>query len=275
MADDHDHKKNAPDETGSPQVYFMPKERITTAKDVNAKYGTKVEILKSAKGPYCDFGEWAVANWKATDAAGNVVEDSSHDGDGRPRNFHIGYREANRCLDILAQQMKKGEKAKVYCPGETGQGGNNDMGSMSGLATEINEYTPLTYELEMIDCDLEPHSFHDVPPAKNWDEGRPIRDNEYFRFVNERTDSKGVPLCLEVEKKDAYAPSVTNLYNVVANQCKHNKHAGAQEWYYHDEDQTIHSVLHPEGVILEGYNKNIVVYKNLLLDSQRFDYKSK
>lgn len=175
----------------------------------------------------------------------------------------------------MAQQMRKGEKAKIFCPGETGQGGNNDLGSMVGMTTQINEYTPLTYELTMEDCDLNPASFYDVPPAKDWDEGRPIRGMEYFRFVNERTTKDGTPLCLESEFEDAYAPSVTGLYNVVANPCKSNKRTGAQEWYYDPHDLTIHSVLHPNSVILEGYNKNIVVYKNLLLDSQRFHYKEK
>jgi len=125
----------------------------------------------------------------------------------------------------------------------------------------------------MIDCALEPESFHDIPPAKDWEKGRPLRGQEYFRFINERTDPDGTPLCLEVEYEDAYAPQSTGLYNVIANKCKHNKHTGAQEWYYDTQDLTIHSVLHPNSVILEGYNKNIVVYKNLLLDSQRFDYK--
>ena len=126
----------------------------------------------------------------------------------------------------------------------------------------------------MVDCDLEPASFTDIPPAKDWEQGRPLRGQEYFRFVNERTSSDGTPLCLEVEGEDAYAPSSTGLYNVVANKCKSNKRVGAQEWYYDSHDLTIHSVLHPGSVILEGYNKNIVVYKNLLLDSQRFIYKS-
>ena len=85
-----------------PEVHFLPREKVSSAKDVNEKYGVKIDFITKAKGPYCDFGNWAVANWKATDKAGNVVEDSSNDGDGRPRNFHIGFREANRCLDILA-----------------------------------------------------------------------------------------------------------------------------------------------------------------------------
>jgi hypothetical protein len=138
---------------------------------------------------------------------------------------------------------------------------------MVGMTTAINEYTPLTYELEMVDCDLEPHSFHAIPPAKNWEEGRKIRGNEYFRFVNERTTSDGHGLCLEVENQDAYSPSVTGLYNVVAGECNANIHTASQEFFYNPEDLTIHSVLHPGTVILEGYNKNIVVYRNLLLDS--------
>lgn len=103
-----------------PEVHFMPREKVSSAKGVNDKYGVKIDFITKTKGKYCDFGEWAVANWRTFDTAGNQVEDSQKDGDGRPRNFHIGFRDANRCLDILAQQMKKGEKAKIFCPGETG-----------------------------------------------------------------------------------------------------------------------------------------------------------
>ena len=48
------------------------------------------------------MSDWAVANWKAFDDGGNVVEDSTRDGDGRPRNFHIGFSDVNKCLDIGA-----------------------------------------------------------------------------------------------------------------------------------------------------------------------------
>jgi hypothetical protein len=80
----------------------MPKEDTTSAEAVNDKYGTKVTITQEGSGPYCDFGQWAVARWKAYDVVGNLVEDSQGDGDGRPRNFHIGFHEVNRCLDIVA-----------------------------------------------------------------------------------------------------------------------------------------------------------------------------
>jgi hypothetical protein len=98
---------------------------------------------------------------------------------------------------------------------------------MSGMTTQINEYTPLTYELDMVDCDIEPASFNDIPPAKDWEVGRAIRGQEYFRFVNERTTQDGTPLCLQVENDDAYAPSVTGLYNVVANPCNSNMHTAS------------------------------------------------
>jgi hypothetical protein len=131
----------------------------------------------------------------------------------------------------------------------------------------------LNYEFEMMNCDFTPQEFENIHPAKNWEEGRPIRANDYFRLENERTDADGNPLCLEVEQQDAYYPTVTGLYNVIANACGKAKVAHAQEWSYNPVDLTIASVLHPGTVVLEGYNKNIVVYKNLLLDSQRFEYR--
>jgi len=48
----------------------------------------------------------------------------------------------------------------------------------------------------------------------------------------------------------------------------------AQQFYYDDVDNTIHSMLHPEGAIFEGFNRNLIVYKNLHLPNQRWEYHS-
>jgi hypothetical protein len=62
-----------PDEQQMPEVHFITKETVTSATGVNKKYGVKIDFMTKprATGKYCDFGEWAVANWRAFDVAGN------------------------------------------------------------------------------------------------------------------------------------------------------------------------------------------------------------
>ena len=170
--------------------------------------------------------------------------------------------------------MKKGEKATITCPGQTGMGGNEHVGSQPAVTNQIEEYTPLTYQLEMIDCAIDPDSFHVKPSdPSEWDKTRAIRGFDHFRFVNARKSEGGKRLALEALVPDKYAPHTTGVHNVVVNELDPNNIG--QKWYYNSEDNTFHSVLHPGSVLLEGFNKNIIVYTNLLLDSQRFIYKEK
>lgn len=86
---------------------------------------------------------------------------------------------------------------------------------------------------------------------------------------------KGSNLALEVGTEDAYAPRTTGVYNIDLTHF-HGREEGTkgQQFYYHDEDNTIHSYIHPEGAIFEGFNKNLIVYKNLHMPNQRFEYNS-
>jgi hypothetical protein len=45
-------------------------------------------------------------------------------------------------------------------------------------------------------------------------------------------------------------------------------------WFYHEEDHTIHSISHydTQAVLFEGFNRNIIVYKNMKKTRQHFSY---
>lgn len=45
-------------------------------------------------------------------------------------------------------------------------------------------------------------------------------------------------------------------------------------WFYHEEDHTIHSISHYDShaVLFEGFNRNIIVYKNVRNHRQHFSF---
>lgn len=45
-------------------------------------------------------------------------------------------------------------------------------------------------------------------------------------------------------------------------------------WFYHEEDHTIHSISHYDtnAVLFEGYNRNIICYRNMKRPRQHFSY---
>ena len=48
----------------------------------------------------------------------------------------------------------------------------------------------------------------------------------------------------------------------------------AQQFVYNSEDHTIRSLLHPESAIFEGVNMNLVMYKNIGMTNQHWEYNS-
>ena len=78
-------------------------------------------------------------------------------------------------------------------------------------------------------------------------------------------------IVLEVLTKDKYAPKSTGVFDVRLSK-KDRKKATykAQQWYYDSSDNTVHSKMFPNKVLLEGKNKNLVVYKNRQMGQQKF-----
>lgn len=48
----------------------------------------------------------------------------------------------------------------------------------------------------------------------------------------------------------------------------------AQQFVYNTEDHTIRSLLHPETAVFEGVNMNIVMYKNIDMPNQHWEFNS-
>ena len=75
---------------------------------------------------------------------------------------------------MAAQQMKQGEVATIFCPGDLDKGGAFSQYSDYG-SNWVTPNTDITYEVEMKECGLDPHSFHYVPPADDFKRGEPLR----------------------------------------------------------------------------------------------------
>jgi len=127
----------------------------------------------------------------------------------------------------------------------------------------------MVYEFSVSECGINPASLQ----PENFHE--PLIPHECFYIVSAGKYGKGSDLALEVSKEDAYAPRTTGVYNIDLTHFhgREDNHA-PQQFYYHDEDNTIHNAIHPECALFEGFNKNLIVYKNMHAPNQRFEYNS-
>jgi hypothetical protein len=76
-----------------------------------------------------------------------------------------------------------------------------------------------------------------------------------------------------VATRDKYYPKYYGLYNIgIAEFGGREANKLAQQFMYDEEEHLVKSLLHPEAVLFEGYNTNLVVYKNLMMPNQRFKY---
>lgn len=130
-------------------------------------------------------------------------------------------------------------------------------------------YSDLKYEFEVIECGINPPS---LQPAMYREE---LIGGQCFYIVSSGPYGKGSKLALEVAAKDKYWPKYYGLYNIgVGVYGGREANAKNQQFIYDSEEHVVKSLLHPEAVLFEGYNTNLVVYKNLLMPNQRFIYDS-
>ena len=67
-------------------------------------------------------------------------------------------------------------------------------------------------------------------------------------------------LVLEVSSEDKYAPKKTGVYNIgLKKKAKGNK---AQMWKWDDNKGTLSPLIYPNKALLEGSNKNMIVFTN-------------
>ena len=154
-------------------------------------------------------------------------------------------------MDIAIQQMKPKGTYKVECPG-----------SLTNKNTHYIQNSPatysgaVTYEIEVLESSKQPLS---LQPDRQLEE---MVDGQCFYIVHQGKD-KSQSFALEVSDKDAYAPRVTGVYNIALYPFKGRDHPNkAQQWVYNSEDHIVSSLHHKDGALFEGFNNNIIVYKN-------------
>ena len=148
--------------------------------------------------------------------------------------------------------MTAGQVAKIHCPAKLNQGGNIDTYSYKG-AGWVSTDEDLTYEITVVECSATPESMIENLAA--------LTPNKCMYIT---LDGLGRNLALSVDHADKYKPRKTGVYNVKVDTFTGlNSGNKDQQWYWDDADRTIHSVGHPGCVLLEGFNKNVICYKNM------------
>lgn len=85
----------------------------------------------------------------------------------------------------------------------------------------------------------------------------------------------GSDLAFQVDERDKYYPKHYGIYDIRVKEYKGRKANNlAQQFVYNSDDHTIRSLLHPETAIFEGVNMNLVMYKNIGMPNQFWEYNS-
>ena len=169
--------------------------------------------------------------------------------------------------------MRQGEEASVLCPGAldkgkglaeptklTGPGENSDV---------IPSNADMKYEFEVIECGINPPS---LQPSMYNEE---MVSGQCFYIVSSGPNNKGSNIALEVSHQEKYYPKVWGIYNIFSAPFEGREHPNPyQQFEYDAKDQSVKSLSHPEAVLFEGFNQNLIVYKQKNMNNQRFKYDS-
>jgi hypothetical protein len=127
----------------------------------------------------------------------------------------------------------------------------------------------VTYEFEMAECG--PNPYYLMPRMFN----EPMFNMQCFYIVSGGPWGYGSDLAFEVDEQDKYYPKHYGIYDIRVKEYKgraaNNK---AQQFVYNTEDHTVRSLIHPETAIFEGVNMNLVMYKNINMENQHWEYSS-
>lgn len=84
-------------------------------------------------------------------------------------------------------------------------------------------------------------------------------------------------MALTAKDDDKYAPRKTGLYDVIIDKWSGKDSTDKnQMWFWDERDHSLRSYGHADtdAVMFEGFNKNLVLYRQLGRDSQKFGYNS-
>ena len=85
----------------------------------------------------------------------------------------------------------------------------------------------------------------------------------------------GSDLAFQVDELDKYHPKHYGIYDIrVKKYTGRASNNVAQQFVYNHEDHTVRSLLHPESAIFEGVNMNLVMYKNIGMPNQHWEFDS-
>lgn len=82
-------------------------------------------------------------------------------------------------------------------------------------------------------------------------------------------------MALAAGHEDKYAPRTTGIFDVgIEPWAGKDSTEDDQMWYWDDRDHTLHNYGRADtnAVLFEGFNKNLVLYRYLGRDSQKFSY---
>lgn len=87
-----------------------------------------------------------------------LVQDSHRQYHGKPHTFQQGHYTVVQCWDFSVFLLKAGQQIKMDCPAYEANGGAEVYGDFDSF--RIPKNTPLTYELDVLECDSNLEEFN-------------------------------------------------------------------------------------------------------------------
>lgn len=208
----------------------------------------KIEKSVTQTGPLCKAGQWAVVSWKAFSIETGKETKSFVK---NPTYWKIGEYKVSKCWELAVSQMRANEKATIECPRELIDQGLDKTDDV------YNKDLGRRYEFEVLECDKYPAFFK---PEQ-------LSTDKCFYIKPSGVDGQGTNLALTVDAQDLYYPKSYGIFNVQIEEFKgdtaDNK---AQQFTYNSDSKAILTRLHAGTAMFEGFNKNIITYKDMHLD---------
>lgn len=116
-----------------------------------------------------------------------------------------------------------------------------------------------------------PNPYYLMPKMFN----EPMFNMQCFYIVSGGPWGYGSDLAFQVDEQDKYFPKHYGIYDIRVKEYKGRAANNlAQQFVYNSDDNTVRSLLHPETAIFEGVNMNLVMYKNIGMENQHWEYSS-
>jgi len=153
----------------------------------------------------------------------------------------VGNFKVSKCWDIVIQRMKMGTKAKFTCPYLIDQGRNREW--IDDSHEDLIEKTDITYEVQLVGCE----------GIRLPDDPKPIIGKCYYFTIGVAGKNYGLSA-----RDDHMYGGKFGIHDIVLENLEDGEEPHDDMKWVFDKDHATHLESHPEAVMFESANANLI-----------------